>query len=108
MKTILRIIVILLVAAVVAGTFSLAVNNNSTTSGSGDAAQPPAITSNSQSAIQAIGRPEGGNNDNGSFTGGFAGVVGTLAKLTAITILVLVHQKGFSQLGNRRPISTQQ
>ncbi|SRR6266498_3921316 len=98
MKTILRIIIILLVASVVAGAFSLAVNNNSTTSGS----------SNSQSAIPRMDRPEGGNNDRGSITGGFAGVLGTLAKLTGITILVLVLQKGFSQLGNRRPISIQE
>lgn len=98
MKTILRIILILLVASLVAEVFSLAVNNDSTTAGS----------NNGQSAIQPTDQPEGSDHDSGSLAGGFAGVLGTLAKLSGITILVLVIQKGFRQLGNRRTISTGQ
>jgi|WetSurMetagenome_2_1015567.scaffolds.fasta_scaffold161371_2 hypothetical protein len=98
MKTILRIIMILLVAAVVAGAFSMAVNNNSTTV-SANAGQTQAITdSNGQQFI----RSEGGDHDGGSAAGGLAGILGTLFKLTGITILVLVLQKGFSQLSRMK------
>ena len=91
MKTILRIITILLVAAVVAGAFSLAVNNSSSAS---------TTNANGQS-FQPLDRPAGGDRG-GSITGGLAGVLGTLAKLTGISLLVLLLQKGISQLGNRR------
>lgn len=93
MKTILRIIMILLVAAVVAGAFSLAVNNNSTAVSSNEG-QPPAMTGSNG---QTLTRPEGSDHDGGSASG-IAGVLGTLLKLTGITILVLILQKGFSQL----------
>ena len=99
MKTILRLIIILLVAAVVAGAFSLAVNNSSTTSSSTDGEQPPAMTSSNQSIIQ-MARPEGGDHESGSITQGLAGVADTLMKLTGISILVLLLQKGFSSLGS--------
>jgi hypothetical protein len=99
MKTILRIIIILLVAAVVAGAFSLAVNNSSTASSSNDGGQPPAMTSSTQPTTQ-MARPEGGDRDGGSITQGLPGVANTLMKLTGISILVLLVQKGLSQLGS--------
>ena len=96
MKTILRIIMILLVASVV-GAVSLAVNNNSNTT-SFNSGQPPAITgSNGQTTF----RPEGGDRDEGSIAGGLGGVLGTILKITGITLLVLALQKGFSLLSNR-------
>jgi uncharacterized protein YidB (DUF937 family) len=95
MKTILRIITILLVAAVVAGAFSLAVNNSSSTS----------TTSTNGQSFQLTDRPAGGERDGTSITGGLGGVLGTLAKLTGISILVLLLQRGFSLLGNRRLMS---
>ena len=107
MKTILRIIIIVIVASVVAGAFSLAVNNSSIASGSNDSGQPPAMISSNGQSTDQLTRPEGGDRDGGSIAGGFAGVVSTLAKLTGITILVLVLQKGLSQLGNRRFTSAQ-
>ena len=97
MKIILKIIVILLVAAIVAGGFSLAVNSSSSvfsTENSG----APAMTSGNQ----PLARPEGSDHDSGSITPGLAGVANTLMKLTGISILVLVLQKGFSQLGNQK------
>jgi hypothetical protein len=97
MKTILRIILILIVAAVVAGAFSLAVNNNSTSAGSSDFAQPSVITASND---QPIDRPGGDDHDSSSLAGGFAGVLGTLLKITGITILVVMLQKGWSQLGS--------
>jgi hypothetical protein len=103
MKTILKIILILLVAAVVAGAFSLAVNNSSITSSSNNGGQPPVMTDNSSQTItQPTTRPEGGDRDSGSLTGGLGGVLGTILKLTGITFLVLVLQKGVSQLSCRK------
>lgn len=108
MKIISRIILILLVASVVAGAFSFAVNNSSTTSNSNDGGQPPAITiSNDQSTMQPVERPENGDRDGGSLTGGLAGVLGTFAKLTGITVMVLLIQKAFSLFGNRKLIPAQ-
>ena len=97
MKTILKIIVILVVASVVAGAFSLAINNSSTTSSSIEGGGPSAMT-----------RPEGGDHDSGSITGGLAGILATLMKLTGITILVLLIEKGINRLGNRKLMPTQQ
>jgi hypothetical protein len=99
MKTILRIILILLVASLVAAAFSLAVNNNSTTSGSNNFGQPPAVTGSNG---QQLARPEGGDHDGGSGAGGLAGVFGTLLKITGITILVVVIQKAWNQLGSMK------
>jgi hypothetical protein len=96
MKTILRIIVILLIAAVVAGAFSLAVSNTSLASGpTGESGQPPALTS---AGGQTMERPDGDD----SLTGRLSGVITTLAKVTGITVIVLLLQKGFSLLGNRK------
>jgi len=99
MKIILRIIVILLIAAVVAGAFSLAVSNTSLASGpTGEGSQPPALTSANGQTMPTMERSEGG----ASVTGGLAGVITTLAKITVITIIILLLQKGASLLGNRR------
>ena len=97
MKTIFRIILILLVATMVAGAFSLAVNNSSST----------AVTSANGQSIQAVERPEGGASDGSSITGGLAGVLGTLAKLTGISIFVLLIQKIFSPHGTRTLLPAQ-
>lgn len=97
MKTILKIFTILLVATVVAGVFSLAVNSNS----------GAATTSANGQSIQAFDRPEGGDREGGSITGGLAGVFGTLAKLAGISIFVLMVQRMFSQFGTRTLLPTQ-
>lgn len=102
MKTILKIIIILLVGAVIAGVFSFAVNNSSTASSSNDGGQPPAMISSDGQELMA--RSEGGDQDSGSITQGLSGVIGTLAKLTGISILVLLLQKGSSLLEKRRSI----
>ena len=106
MKTILKIIAILLAAGIVAGALSLAVDNSSATSSSNNSGQPPIVTS-SQSTTQSMVRPEGGERDGGSITQGLAGVAGTLTKLTGISVLVLLFQKGLSQPGKRKLIVTQ-
>jgi hypothetical protein len=103
MKTILKIIVILLVAAVVTGGFSLAVNNTSIASGSEvEGGQPPAMTSADGQTVQPMERPEGGDRDSASLTRGLSGVGVTLAKLTVITIIILLVEKVFSLLPRRK------
>ena len=104
MKTISRIIMILLVAAVVAGAFTLAVKDSSSASSTNQGSNPSDIT-NGQS-FQPVERPGGSDRDGGSLTSGLAGVLGTAVKLTGIAIVVLLLQKGFSLLGNRRVLST--
>lgn len=103
MKTILRIVMILLAAAVVAGAFTLAANNNLITTGSTEGGQPPAFTgSDGQTTTQPMVRPEGGDHEGGSIAGGLAGVLATLLKLTGITIVVLLLQKGINLLGRSK------
>jgi hypothetical protein len=103
MKTILRITMILLVAAAVAGAFSLAVNNNLITTGSFAGGQPPALTgSDDQTTTQPMTRPEGGDHEGGSIAGRLAGDLEILLKLTGITVVVLLLQKGLSLLGRSK------
>ncbi len=98
MKIILRIIMILVVASIVAGGFYLAFNNGSTTSG-------PSVANDSGQSFQPMERPDG-DRDGGSF-GGIAGILGTLMKLGSIVFLVVLLQKGFNQLRNRKWMSIQ-
>jgi len=107
MKTIMKIVIILLVAADVAGAFSLTVNNSSTASSLKDGGQPPAMTSSTQSTTH-IARPEGDDHESGSIAQGLAGVTSTLMKLTGISILVVLLQKGCSQLGKLKMKFAQQ
>ena len=101
MKTILRIIIILLVGSIVAGTFSLAVNNTSSTVSTNEAGAVPAVTGANGQTFQPMERPDGSDHDEGSLTGGLSGVLMTIAKLTGISVLVLLVQKAASLLGNR-------
>ena len=98
MKTILRIIIILLVAAFVAGGCSLVVNNLSIASGpTGESGQPPATLTEDGQSTHPVERPAGGEGG-ASITRGLSEVLVTLVKLTVITIVVLLLQKGFSLL----------
>ena len=96
MKTILRIIIILLVASVVAGAFVLVVNNG-TTSSSSEGRQPAAMTSADGQSLPLMEPPEGGEHDGGSAARGISGVLITLAKFAAITLVVLPLQKGLEK-----------
>ena len=104
MKTILRITIILLVAAIVSGGFYLIANNTSLSSGPDmEHGQPPAMISTDGQTFQ---RPEDGDDhDSTSLSRGLAGVGGTLAKLTGITVIVLLIEKAFS-LVNKRKLAT--
>ncbi|HLO29750.1 MAG TPA: hypothetical protein VK249_11475 [Anaerolineales bacterium] len=107
MKTILRIIDILLVASIVAGAFSLAMSRSLIASDSNEGGQTSFTSSTDQSITQPMVRPEGGDRTDGSITRGFAGVLGTLAKLAGIIALVLLIQRGFRQIAKPRLTSTQ-
>jgi hypothetical protein len=97
MKTIFRIIIILFVAALVAGAFNLAVGSSSTGN-----TQNAALGSESG---QRPTRPEGDDHeseDGASFGGGLMGILASIAKLTAITSIVLLIQKGISKLQTKQ------
>lgn len=102
MKTTLKILAILIVAAIVAGGFYLIANNTSLASGADrEGHHPPALTNTGGRTFQPMERHEGGEHG-ASLSRGLAGVAGTLVKLTAIVLLVLLVQKGVSLLGHRK------
>jgi hypothetical protein len=102
MKTIFKIIAILVVASVVAGGIYLAVNNMSIATESGERGEPPGVTDTDGQTFQPMERPQGGGEHEASFTRGLGGVMTTIVKLTAITIIVLLVQKAFSRFGDRK------
>lgn len=102
MKTIFKILAILVVASIVAGGFYLAVNNTSIASESNERGEPPAMMSANGQTFQPMERPDGGGEHEASLGRGLAGVGGTLVKITVITIIVLLVQKAFSLIGNRK------
>ena len=108
MKTILRTVILLLVASIVAGAFSLAVNNTTGTAGTNEEGGTAVMTSTDGQTVQPMERPQGGDRDGGSLAGGLSGVLMTVAKLTGITVLVLLIQRAFSLLGNRKLVPTRQ
>jgi hypothetical protein len=102
MKTIFKIIAILVVASIVAGGIYLTVNNTSIASESSGRGEPPAMTSADGQSFQPRERPDGGGEHEASLGRGLAGIGGTLVKITVITIIVLLVQKVFSLMGNRK------
>jgi len=100
MKTILRIFVILLVGALVAGGIYLIGQNSTLLSTTGSAPgfdTMPEIPTGDLSELPA--RPEGGDDHQAaSLSRGLSEIGVSLAKLTGITLLVLLFQKGFEQI----------
>lgn len=105
MKTIFKIIAILVVASIVAGGFYLAVNNTSLATESSERGEPSAMTSADGQSFQPMERPEGSEGGT-SLTRGLSGVITPLAKLAGITIVVLLLEKAFYLLRNRKPVPT--
>ena len=102
MKTILRIFIILLIGALVSGGVYLTVQNTTLASDTGSAPsfdQMPAPSTGDLSELPA--RPEGGDHDAASLSRGLSEIVVSLAKLTGITLLVLLVQKVFEQVKKR-------
>lgn len=98
MKTILRIIVILLVASIVAGGFFIALQDSSMTTSLDKGRQPPAMTITDGQTMQPMEGPDGGDHEVGTIVQGLSGLLVTLVKLAGITLLVLLLEKGLSQL----------
>ena len=104
MKTILHILVILLAGMLVSGALYLTIENTSLLSGAGGF--PKSVTELSERPEMPASdmgkfpeRPEGDfNHDAASLSRGFSEVGVSLAKLTGITLLVLLIRKGFEQL----------
>lgn len=103
MKTILRILVILLVAvAVSGGVYALVENTSLVSSNEAERGAPPQMTGTDSQSMPA--RPEGGEDHHAaSLSGGLTEVGMALAKLSIITIVILLAQKGIE--GIRRKTS---
>lgn len=109
MKTILHILVILLVTAIVAGgVFALVENTTLVSSADEGHDQPPAMLNADGTSAQPMERGEGGGGEHGaSFTRGMSGLLVTLGKLGAITVFILLLQKGFDLLQSVKPKAVQ-
>ncbi|GER80169.1 MAG: hypothetical protein M5U11_10375 [Anaerolineales bacterium] len=100
MKTILQILVILLLAtAVSAGVYALVENTSLVSSSEAERGAPPQMTGTDSQSMPA--RPEGGDEHSASFSRGMSEVGMVLAKLSVITVLILLIQKAIDLL--RRP-----
>lgn len=97
MKTILNIVVILLIAVIVAsGVYALVEKTSLVSSSEAGMGQPPAMmNADGSTSTQPMGHPEGGDEHGASLTRGLSEVLVTLAKLTGITVIILLLQKGF-------------
>ncbi len=93
MKTILHLVVILLVAVIVAGgVYAIVENTTLVSSTESEHGTPPTMTNADGSTTQMMEHPEGGGEHEASFTRGLSEVFVTLAKLTGITVVVLLIQ----------------
>lgn len=100
MKTIMRILVILLIAvAVSGGVYALVENTSLVSSAEAERGAPPQMTGTDSESMPA--RPEGGDEHSASFSRGLSEVGMVLAKLSVITIMILLIQKAVDLL--RRP-----
>lgn len=106
MKAILRILIILIIGALVSGALYLSIENTtiaSSTDGAPSLEQMPAPPTGDLTQLPT--RPEGDLDHNtASLSRGLSEVGVSLAKLTGITLLVLLVQKVFEQVKKRRVI----
>ena len=104
MKTLLQILVILLVTAIVAGcVFALVENDTLVSSVDAGRGQPPATLNADGTSAQPMGHGEGSGGEHGaSFTRGMSGLLVTLGKLGAVTVIVLLFQSLITQLQKRK------
>lgn len=107
MKTILKILVILLIAvAVSGGIYSLVENTSLLSSVEAGHGQPPQMTSTDGQSMPT--RPEGGDDhDSASFSRGLGEVGVLLAKITGITVVILLVQKGMALFQKNKPVAVQ-
>lgn len=101
MKTIFRILVILVVSVLVSGAVYLTVENTSLLSdgGASEISERPEMPAVDMSELPE--RPEGDDHNAASMTRGLSEIGVSLAKLTGITIVVLLVQGMFAWLKKR-------
>ena len=103
MKTILHILVILLATAIVAGgVFALVENTTLVSSDDAGHGQPPATLNTDGTSTQPMRHGEGGGEHGASFARGMSGLLVTLGKLGAVTVIVLLFQSLITQLQKRK------
>jgi len=105
MKTILRILIILLIGALISGALYLIVKNTSfetSVSGASHLGQMPAQPTGELAGLQTPTR--GADHNVVSLSRGLSEVGVSLAKLTGITLLVLLVQKAFEQVKKWRVV----
>jgi hypothetical protein len=105
MKTILHILVILLVTAIVAGgVYALVENTTLVSSDDAGHGQPPATLNADGTSTQPMRHGEGGGDGEhgASFARGMSGLLVTLGKLGAVTVIVLLFQSLITQLQKRK------
>lgn len=103
MKVILRILVILLIAAAVSGgVYALVENTSLVSSAEAERGAPPPMSNADGASTQPMERPAGGDERGASFTRGLSDLLVTLGKLSGITVVILLVQKGFDLLRKTR------
>lgn len=99
MKTILQILVILLVAvAVSGGVYALVENTSLVSSNEAERGAPPQMTNADGTSFQPMERSEGGDEHSASLSRGLGEVLGTLGKLSIVTVFILLIQKAVDLL----------
>ncbi len=102
MKIILRILIILSIALLVCGALYLALNNSS--AGSAPDGAPEFDRTQAMPEGEIGERPEGGgDHDAASLERGLPELLTTLAKISGITVVVVLAQTTISFLKKRRP-----
>lgn len=106
MKTVLHILIILIVGALVSGALYLTIQNTTIASSVDGAPSFDQMSAPLTGDLtQLPTRPEGGLDHNAaSLSRGFSEVGVSLAKLTGVTLLVLLIQKVFEQVRKRRVV----
>lgn len=106
MPTFLRILAILCVAALVCAGISLVVNHTTLMADAGGhAGAPPSLSSaTGQLSGQFPSRAEGGDDHGASLAAGLPGVLTSLAKVSGITLLIVLAQKGLGLLSAQRAV----
>ncbi|MBK6647592.1 MAG: hypothetical protein IPG44_17935 [Anaerolineales bacterium] len=103
MKVILRILVILLVATVVSsGVYALVENTSLVSSNEAERGAPPQMTDTDDASFQPMERPADGDEHGASLSRGVGEMGVLLAKISGITIIVLLVQKAAALLQNKK------
>ena len=107
MKTILQILAILLIAVAVSGGIYALVENTSLISSTEVERGAPSQMTGTESGTMPTRPERGDDHDAASLSRGLGEVGMLLAKITGITIVILLIQKGMSLFQKNKPIAVQ-